>query len=122
MASSELSQYLHTVIQRKCYVRGVLANIKYVLVPMNRELKQLKASLYTTFPPRMSVADKEVRCLEDSTILEKQSEVDEYSRRADYLESLLESLDDVQFSLSRALSARMNENSDTTRDIRVGRG
>lgn len=118
LPTSEITRYLNAISQQRAYVRSTMSTFKYMLLPLVQQLKQEKARVFASYPPRMAQAEKELHALEDERYMKVQDSVNKYQQRVDYLDSYLESLEDLRFSVSRELSRRTHDFEGEARNAR----
>lgn len=115
LPTAEISKYLNSIVQQRVYVRTVLGNARAVYREAKSDFDKTKLKVFALLPPRMSVTEKELRVFENEEAEEARKFMEYALEKFDYLKDVLQSLEDLQFLLSRELSRRLKDFEDVNR-------
>lgn len=117
--SKDLGRYFNTLTQQKVWVRTLLSRVCIMIRELENELDDIRYSIYSELPIKMSVKEKE---------LQLQGNAKEQLERLNILESkklmlsnYLESLTDVLFVVSREVTRRESDWNEDKRDNSIYR-
>lgn len=104
--SRDLGNYLHSFTQQRMYVRGLLHRMEAVLAEAEIKVSTLKDAVFSEQPVKMSVAEKTNKLYSDPRTAEKMKEIFKLEQKVSLLKSLMQSLDDGIFNISREVTRR----------------
>jgi hypothetical protein len=120
----ELGRYLNAFTQQKMWVRTNLGRVKSMLREATRELDEIRDKVYSKYPVKMSVTEKELKLRSDEEYggraKELINEIALLQEKSYILDDYLENLIDGIFNISREISRRDSDINDEAREHNVG--
>ena len=118
--SKELGNYLHAFTQQRMYIRGLLNRMEAVLAEAEIKLSPFKDAVFSELPVKMSVTEKTGKLYSDRRTAERMEEIFKLEQKVALLKSLMQSLDDGIFNISREVTRREADFSGERRGSNVG--
>lgn len=104
--SKELGNYLHAFTQQRMYIRGLLHRMEAVLAEAEIKLSPHKDAVFSEQPVKMSVAEKTNKLYSDPRTAKRMHGIFELEQKVALLRSMMQSLDDGIFNISREVTRR----------------
>lgn len=111
----EIGKYLNAVTMQMIWVRTMITRIDVLIVELNFELDKVRAKIFPTLDKKMSVTEKELMLLNETTALPNVEKIRFLQQKRAILDSNWESLNDAKFNISREISLRVGEMRDNNR-------
>jgi hypothetical protein len=115
LASNELGKFFHTFTLQKLWVRTLMARVGAMLREKNVELDKMKDSIFSQYPQRMSITEKELKLYSDPVASAFLAELAVIQEKYNMLDSYMKNLEDAIFNISREITRRSGDFADNSR-------